>query len=104
MNDYSRSLIRTIVPLLVGAVVGWLASHGVKIDEATVLPMIDSIAAAGYYAIVRALEHRWPSLGWLLGAPGAPTYGATTAAPQAPVYSSATSVEIPAMLRPTDQS
>lgn len=75
MSDYTRSLIRTIVPLIVGAVVGWLATHGVRVDEAAILPTVDSVVAAGYYAVARALEHRWPALGWLLGAPGAPTYG-----------------------------
>lgn len=83
MTDYGRSLIRTIVPLIVGGVVGWLASHGVKVDEATVLPLVDSTVAAAYYAAVRALEHRWPQVGWLLGAPGAPTYSAAAPSPAA---------------------
>lgn len=102
MNDYIRSLIRTIVPLIVGSVVGWLATHGVKVDEATVLPMVDSVVAAGYYAGVRALEHRWPSAGWLLGAAGMPSYGGSVEpaapAPAAPMADPAVPVEIPADL------
>lgn len=74
MTDYGRSLIRTLVPLAVGALVGWLARRGITVDSATVIPLVDSAVAAVYYAGVRALEARWPRLGWMLGAPGAPSY------------------------------
>lgn len=85
-TDYGRSVIRTVVPILVGSVISWLASRGVKVDEATILPMIDAAVAAIYYAGVRALEHRFPRAGWLLGSPGAPSYsGAPASAPIGPV-------------------
>lgn len=72
---YGRSLIRTIVPIAVGALVGWLATRGITVDASVIIPAVDGIAAALYYAGVRALEQRWPRLGWLLGSPGAPSYG-----------------------------
>ena len=103
MTDYTRSLVRTAVPLIVGALVGWLTSRGIKVDEATILPAVDSLVAALYYATVRGLESRWPSLGWLLGAPGAPSYGTTTPAPVAPTFVAEPSAsEIPAAMMPTD--
>ena len=77
MTDYGRSLIRTFVPLMVGSLVAWLASRGVKVDESTVLPAIDVVVTAVYYGIVRWAETRWPKAGWLLGAPGAPSYATT---------------------------
>lgn len=73
-TDYGRSLIRTIVPIAVGALVGWLASRGVKVDASTIIPAVDGVVAAVYYAVVRAAEQKWPKVGWLLGAPGAPSY------------------------------
>jgi len=71
---YGRSLIRTIVPIAVGALVGWLATRGVSIDAATIIPTVDAVVAAVYYAVVRAAEQKWPKVGWMLGSPGAPTY------------------------------
>jgi hypothetical protein len=71
---YGRSLIRTIVPIAVGALVGWFATRGVKIDAATIIPVIDAAVAAIYYAAVRAAEQKWPKAGWMLGSPGAPSY------------------------------
>ena len=104
MTDYSRSLIRTAVPLMVGALVGWLTSRGVKVDEATILPAVDSLVAALYYAGARALESRWPSLGWLLGAPGAPSYGVTNTAPAAPTFVASPELDsIPASLMPDER-
>lgn len=71
---YGRSIIRTVVPIIVGSIIAWLAARGVKVDEATILPAVDAIAAATYYAIIRLIEDKWPKAGWLLGSPGAPSY------------------------------
>ena len=78
MTDYGRSLIRTFVPLVVGSLVAWLASRGVKVDQSALLPAVDAIVAAAYYGVIRWAETRWPKAGWLLGAPGAPSYAATS--------------------------
>ena len=78
-TDYGRSLIRTIVPIAVGGIVGWLASRGIEVDAVTVIPAVDAIVAALYYAAVRAAEQKWPKAGWMLGSPGAPSYGAPAA-------------------------
>jgi hypothetical protein len=83
-TDYGRSVIRTIVPIVVGSFIAWLAARGVKVDEATILPAIDAIVAGAYYALIRLVEHKYPKAGWLLGSPGAPSYAPSVA----PVVSS----------------
>jgi hypothetical protein len=81
LNDYIVSLIRTVVPVGVGAGLAWLAREtGIVLDEetgamATVVAVALCIGA--YYALARAVEQRWPGLGRVLvalGAGSAPAY------------------------------
>lgn len=78
MNDYVVSQIRTVVPVAIGMLLTWLAAtFGVVIDDATATGL--KLAAAGlvvavYYALVRALETRWPVFGLLLGTRRPPAY------------------------------
>ncbi len=81
LNDYARSIIRTVVPLMVGSAAGWLASRGVEIDRTQATVLLDLAFSALFYAVVRAAERRWPQAGWLLGAPGAPAYPARPTGP-----------------------
>ena len=74
MTDYGRSLIRTIVPLLVGSLVAWLATRDIDVDQALILPAADAIITAVYYGVVRFVETKVAKAGWLLGVPGAPSY------------------------------
>ena len=77
MTDYVKSLVRTYVPVAVGAVAIWLATIGVTIDsdtKAAIIAAVTGLAIAVYYAIARALEGRWPALGGLLGVRGSPQY------------------------------
>lgn len=73
-TDYGRSVIRTIVPIIVGSLIAWLAARGVKVDESTILPAVDAVVAGAYYALIRLVERKYPKAGWLLGSPGAPSY------------------------------
>lgn len=83
MPNYVVSLIRTFSPILAG----WLLSlplgpqivsaFGVT-DTKNVAALVAGGLGFGYYAAVRALEQRWPSLGALLGHPAKPTYDAST--------------------------
>ena len=81
LSDYLVSLIRTGVAVVMGVATSWAVRHGLDISGlgATVTPL----AIVGYYALVRALEQRWPALGTLLGLPVQPTYQ-PTAAPEVP--------------------
>ncbi|XVQ12117.1 hypothetical protein ACQP1W_05925 [Spirillospora sp. CA-255316] len=99
MNDYVVSLIRTWVPVAVGAALTWLATEaGIVLDDNT-SAMATTVAVAfvtaAYYAAARAIEQRWPKVGRImlaLGLTGArtPAYQTPTpptppqAAPQAP--------------------
>lgn len=78
VSDEIVSLIRTYVPLAVGAALVWLANTaGIKITEdesAGLTAGLTALTAAGYYALARWLESRWPWLGKLLGTSRRPTY------------------------------
>lgn len=67
MNDIATSLIRTWVPIGVGAVVAWgAASQHIIIPpdaSAAVGAFAATIAAAAYYALARLLERARPA--WL---------------------------------------
>jgi len=79
MSDFVVSLIRTNVPIAVGAFSSWLVSLGLVVPEGAEVPLtiaITAFAAAGYYAAARWLENRWPAFGYLLGSKAAPTYEA----------------------------
>ncbi|WP_378144826.1 hypothetical protein ACFJGV_15215 [Cnuibacter sp. UC19_7] len=71
------SIVRTIVPLVVGAVVSYLVSKGVTLDEQfePLLGTALTVAFSGlYYIAVRLLEtYVTPKLGWLLGLAKTPT-------------------------------
>lgn len=78
MSDYVVSLIRTAVPAGVAAVLTYLATRwGIGLDEDTSAQIAvgaTAVVTAVYYAIVRALETRWPWFGKLLGKAKTPTY------------------------------
>lgn len=78
MNDYLLSLIRTWVPIAVGAVLSWLAvKYGVAVPESIsneVTVALTGVVIGVYYAVVRALEKQWPAFGKLLGAARKPVY------------------------------
>lgn len=81
LHDYLISLIRTAVPAGVGALLAWLASRaGIVLDSdsSTALTAgVVAVAIGGYYALVRALEVRWPVVGTLLGRRAQPSYDDT---------------------------
>lgn len=77
MNNYAISLIRTWVPIIVGAVASWLLARGLKLDAQTQAGLIAGLTAllsGGYYAIVRGLETKFPWMGALLGHRATPVY------------------------------
>lgn len=83
MSNYLVSLIRTIAPALVGAILSWLALHGLDLpsgDREAVTAAVTGVLVVVYYAVVRALESKWPKLGVLLGVPAAPEYGGQSGA------------------------
>lgn len=73
-SDPIISIVRTIVPAVVGSGVAWLAARGVDIDGAAATALVTTLATAGYYGAVRWAEGRWPRAGWLLGIAAPPSY------------------------------
>jgi hypothetical protein len=83
MSDFITSLIRTWVPIGVGAFVTWLATnYNVVIPEDASSSLVVGamgLITALYYAAARAVEKAYPWLGRLLvglGAGKAPEYPA----------------------------
>lgn len=78
------SVVRTIVPVIVGAVVGWFTTAGIQIDpqlQIALGTLLTTIASGLYYIIVRLLEtYVTPKFGWLLLFPKAPVVYSPTAA------------------------
>lgn len=83
MSDIAVSIIRTVVPAAVGALLTWLADRLgiVDLDIDGAVAIVTTIVIAAYYAGARALEARNPTLGVLLGSRQAPTYGGDTETP-----------------------
>ena len=72
IGDTLIALIRTVVPVLVGALITYLA---VPADIAALLEVLFlALFTALYYALVRLLSEKWPFFGWLLGYPTNPEY------------------------------
>ena len=82
MNPFAASLIRTIVPIVVGSILGLLATIGLNIDvegQQGLLTLINSMFVGGYYLTIRWIETKVPQVGWLLGLAKTPdTYTADT--------------------------
>jgi len=82
MNDYVTSLIRTYVPVAVGALAAWLEQKGLNLDPsatAGLMTFLTALSTAVYYLVVRLLEkYASPRFGWLLGWAKSPTYPAPT--------------------------
>lgn len=77
LSDNLIGLIRTSVPLGVGAVVSWLVALGIVLPAGTELQLasaLTAVVAAAYWAVVTWASKRWPGIGWLLGNPKQPTY------------------------------
>lgn len=63
MNLFT-SLMRTVVPIVVGLVLGLAARVGLDLDDATVTAYVTAGLTAGYYALWRALEELAGRIGW----------------------------------------
>lgn len=77
MNNLAPSLIRTYVPMVVGAVAAWLLSKGIVLDPNAangLVLFLGGVLSGAYYLIARLLEHKFPQLGWLLGSAKKPQY------------------------------
>lgn len=67
------SLVRTLVPILVGPLVTRFFP-GLDINDQNTTLVVSAIVSYLYYVLVRVLETKAPSLGYLLGIAKAPAY------------------------------
>lgn len=77
MNPFIASLIRTVVPVIVGAVITWLAGIGLNLDVAGqegLALTLTVIFTAAYYFVVRFIEERVPWVGVFLGYAKSPAF------------------------------
>lgn len=65
------STVRTIVPIIVGSVLGWFAGANIPLDpefEGKLTALLTILFTSAYYMAVRLFEtYISPKLGWLLG-------------------------------------
>ncbi len=80
MKDLQASLIRTVVPYIVGAIIAFFARHNINLDNLFAEDLTNVLAVllgSLYYLVVRILEVKLPKntwVSWLLGSPKLPTY------------------------------
>jgi cation transporter-like permease len=78
MKALFDSLVRTIVPLVVGAVISWFVTAGIALDpefETTLTIALTAAFTGAYYVAVRLFEtYVSPKFGWLLGLAKQPAY------------------------------
>lgn len=75
--DFVISFIRTVIPMVVGALASYMTSKGIELPAeafAGLVTFLTATLSALYYLIVRWLETKWPAFGWFLGVPGKPKY------------------------------
>lgn len=78
MKALFDSIVRTLTPIIVGAVIGWAVTAGINLDpqfEGALTLVITGAFQGVYYVAVRLLEqYVAPKFGWLLGVPRQPVY------------------------------
>lgn len=78
MKDLFDSVVRSVVPYLVGGALSWVTSLGLEIDpqfEGSLTAALTLFFGTVYYIVVRALEvYVAPKFGWLLGLAKTPIY------------------------------
>lgn len=87
MSNTILSLVRTYVPVAVGALAAWLLSLGVELNpeaQTGLTVFLTGLIIAAYYTLARLAERKWPSLGFLLGSSKQPVYD-TPPVPDQPV-------------------
>ena len=69
MSDFVTSLVRTYVPIAVGALISWLATRGITLDPQTQTSLIiglTGVIQGLYYFVARLIERKLPNVGGLL--------------------------------------
>jgi hypothetical protein len=60
------SILRTVVPIIVGILLGWAAKVGLNLPGGAVTDIVTVVLTAAYYALGRFVEQTWPNVGRFL--------------------------------------
>lgn len=78
MKALADSLVRTFVPIIVGAVISFFVTSGIELDpefEGALFLVVTAVLQGVYYLAVRLFElYVSPKFGWLLGLAKKPVY------------------------------
>lgn len=76
IGDVLVSIVRTVVPTLIGSLIAWLITRGLDLSAYANAANIYLVPAciAGYYSLVRWGEAKVPALGVMLGYARPPKY------------------------------
>ncbi len=76
LGDIAVSIIRTVVPGIIGTLIAWLVTRGFDLSsyENAVNLYLVPACIAGYYSLVRVIEKNVPAFGVLLGYKRPPVY------------------------------
>lgn len=75
MSNLRTSFIRTVVPMVVGALISIAAHFHLVLPTESLTELVTALAGATYYAAVRFLEVKVsPKWGWLLVSKAKPVY------------------------------
>lgn len=77
MTNFFTSLVRTYVPIIVGAFAAWLITVDIELDassQAGLIVGLTGLLQGVYYLAVRLGERKFPWLGVLLGSTQKPVY------------------------------
>lgn len=73
-SNFAHSLKRTLVPVIVGALLAAATRIGIDLPEEATAELVAAVYTAVYYAVLRWLEPRFDWAGTLLGGKGQPSY------------------------------
>lgn len=72
------SVVRTVSPIVVGAVISWAVTAGITLDdqfEVALTAALTGVFSGAYYVVIRLFEvYVSPKFGWLLGLAKEPVY------------------------------
>lgn len=77
MSNFFIAIVRSLVPIVIGWIVGVLAAINIPVEpeiQAGAVLSLSTVAASLYYIAVAWLERQWPWFGWLLGVARNPVY------------------------------
>lgn len=90
MGDLGTQFIRTLTPLVAGALIAVIGWSGVAMSDdlrASVVAVSGTVATFAYYTAAALLErYVSPRFGWLVGAPRIPTYSGERAVLHLPAH------------------